>query len=631
VTRTDRGVDLRILGPLEARIDGERRHVGGAKQQAVLAVLLLHADEFVSIDRLIDEVWGDDPPASAAHGVETYVSRLRQLFEGHDPSIVRRGRSYSVELGSATLDARVFEELVRRADRAADAGDFPRSSALTNEAIALWRGPVLSNVALAAAGRAAAERLEELRLRRLEARFNAELALGRHRDVIAELRRLVDQHPFREEFVAQLMLALYRSARQAEALEVYERTRVALADELGLRPSVELQELSARIVRQEAQLASPRIDRGHVLTRTPATASRSKRSVTVLLAAAAGIVATVLSLSASTGPPHVAPAAAADRASSQPTATRGARVTLVLPRRRREPITPWLADTFVQALRRHGATWGVKTTVVVGADAWLVGKPAAGAADIVLVFGEVPARRLSPLVARMPHTRFVFLDASLADLGIKGVSNASAVRFADEEESHLVGYLSALVAPRSGASGDHVDRVSIVAGPVSAHARRVVAGFREGVKKARRGVAIRVDYVDHVGDATACERAANAQIDAGSDVVFAAAGRCGLGAVAVARLRGVWAVGGYQDGVDLGPNVLAVTYKDYDHALEAVLEAFTRGALPAGGDLTLGLADDYAVGIEDADRNNAVPEWIWSKVAERCSELRRETMSPPST
>lgn len=186
-------VELRILGPLEANVGDEQIPLGGAKQRAVLAVLLLRANEVVPVGRLIDEVWGDDPPPSAAHSLEAYVSRLRQLFNGHQPSLVRRGAGYSLELRGAVLDARVFVELLDAASLAADQGDPGRASQLGAEALALWRGPALADVSLASAGRAEADRLDELRLRTLELRFEAELARGRHEELVGELRVLVGQ------------------------------------------------------------------------------------------------------------------------------------------------------------------------------------------------------------------------------------------------------------------------------------------------------------------------------------------------------------------------------------------------------------------------------------------------------
>jgi DNA-binding SARP family transcriptional activator/basic membrane lipoprotein Med (substrate-binding protein (PBP1-ABC) superfamily) len=607
-------IELGILGPLEVRLAGESLTPGGAKQRAVLAALLLRDEELVSVERLVDEVWGDDPPPSAAHTLESYVSRLRQLFNGHGPTLVRRGAGYSLELHGATLDSRTFVALYESATLAAAAGEPESVVQHASAALAVWRGPALADVALASAGRAEAERLEELRLRTYELRFEADLALGRHEQVVSELQTLVGQSPYRERFVAQLMLALYRSGRHAEALEAYERTRTALAHDLGLRPSEELQQLSGQIVRQESQLRQPESTPRDVHRRHAQRPSQPRRVAALVLAGAATAVVMAFTATGSASSSQASPAVATP-------AETGARVALVVPSDSRYPqLVPW--DTGSGFFRTSVARWGFETKVLMGSDAGLRRGVEEGGFDLVLVVGRAPAQALRQSVREMPEMKFAFLDSSLADLSLAGVSNASAIRFADEQTSELQGYVSALVPRRGGSPKDRVDKVSVVAGPDSAHARRVVAGFRRGVARVRgRSVAVRVDYVGG-SNLTACERTANDQIDAGSDVVFVDAGHCGLGALAVARLRGVWGIGSYDDGVNLSPHILAVTYKDYAHAIDIVLEDFALGGFRAGEDHTLGLNDNYAVGVEDVDRNKAVPDSIWSKVASLCSRIR---------
>ena len=166
------------------------------------------------------------------------------------------GGRYAALLDGAALDAWQFEQLADAAAAAAAAGDRERAVTASTAALSLWRGPIVADIPLGSTGDNEAKRLEELRLRTLEVRFDAELALGRHDEAVGELQAAVGRHPYRERFVSQLMLALYRSGRQADALEVYERTRRRLGDELGLRPGAELQQLSARIVRQEPELQS---------------------------------------------------------------------------------------------------------------------------------------------------------------------------------------------------------------------------------------------------------------------------------------------------------------------------------------------------------------------------------------
>ena len=254
--------------------------IGGGKQRTVLALLVLRAGEIVPVERLIDELWSDDPPPSAAHTVEGYISRLRGVLQPYGPTIERRGGGYRLDLGRGSVDARTFESLVDDSAAAAAAGEHERAAALSLEGVQLWRGPALADVSL----RAEADRLEELRLRALEQRFDAELQLGRHAGVVAELSTLVGEHPHRERLVAQLMVALYRSGRHADALAVYEATRRSLADELGLQPSADLQRLSGDIVRQETTLTLP-VDGRPGETAPTATRPRRLRAATALAAA----------------------------------------------------------------------------------------------------------------------------------------------------------------------------------------------------------------------------------------------------------------------------------------------------------------------------------------------------------
>ncbi len=240
--------------------------------------------------------------------------------------------------------------------------------------------------------------------------------------------------------------------------------------------------------------------------------------------------------------------------------------------------------------------------------------------DLVLWAGGGPeTRAFAPRVRDLPRTRFVFLDASVEALGLNGVANAAAVRFAKEESSELVGYMSGLVDARG--SEERADVVSVVAFGSTRAARRAVDGFRRGVRKAGPEIEVLVDFVPDGAGRGLCERLANAQIDRGSDVVFVAAGRCGAGAAAVARIRGVWAAGG-NDSIDAGSHVLIRTYAEHLRAVDHAISRFRDGTLPVGGDLVLGLADDYAVGI---DVNSAVPAWIGSAVVRLCSTIREHT------
>ena len=605
MTRRRVAVEFRILGPLEVRLEGRPLSVGGAKQRAALALLLLRAGEIVSVADLVDELWGDDPPPSAAHSLEAYVSRLRRVLPGAGAQLVRRGSGYVLLLGDASLDAQRFTRLHDAASRAAAAGDDGRASVLAAAALALWRGALLGDIRLGTSAHVEAERLEERRLLVFEQRADAELRLGRHELIVGELQPLVRQNPYRERLVALLMLALYRSGRPADALEVYERTRLALADDLGLQPSTELRELSGRIVRHEPAL---RLVSGDEVVAGRRRTSRPAR----LLATAAAAVALAAFVVAAGG--SVGKVAAAEPARDS------VRIALVLPR----PAAAGKRDEIAQYERRvrdylyFEPTYSLQTIVArntVDAGAAV----ARGDFDLVLWVGDgAAAQRFAPHVRDLGRSRVVFLDASMQKLGLQGVRNASAVRFAVEETSELAGYLSGLVTTRG--SEEPVDAVSVVASGSTPATRRVVAGFRRGVQQARAGIDVIVDFVPEEASRRHCEQTANEQIDRGSDVVLVAAGRCGAGAAAVARARNVWAAVDGESSVSDGDHLLVRTYKEHQRAVDAALTAFKAGTLPVGGDIVLGLADDYAVGF--ASESDDVPASVMSAVVRLCSSIR---------
>ncbi|HEX2504165.1 MAG TPA: BTAD domain-containing putative transcriptional regulator, partial [Miltoncostaeaceae bacterium] len=253
-------MEFLILGPLEARADGRALALGGAKQRALLALLLLHRNEVVSTDRLIDGLWGEAPPATAAKVVQVYVSRLRKLLgpsAADGGRLVTRPPGYVLQLAPDELDLDRFEALVERAGRAMASGDPAAASAALGRGLALWRGPPLADLAFEPFAQAAAARLEEQRLAALEGRIEADLALGRAPELIGELAALVGGHPLRERLRRSLVLALYRAGRQAEALEAYRAGRRALVDDLGIEPSPELAELERAILRHDPALALP--------------------------------------------------------------------------------------------------------------------------------------------------------------------------------------------------------------------------------------------------------------------------------------------------------------------------------------------------------------------------------------
>jgi DNA-binding SARP family transcriptional activator len=231
-------MEFRILGPLEVVSDGQALDLGGAKQRALLAVLLLDANNVVSTDRLIAALWEDEPPETAPKALQVYVSALRKLL-GRE-RVQTRAPGYVLEVAPEELDLGRFRELWE--------------GGRTAEALALWRGRPLSDFANARFAQADIARLEDLRVACLEERIDRDLSDGRHAEIAGELEVLVAEHPLRERLRGQLMLALYRSGRQAEALDAYQDARRALVDELGIEPGRELRELHQRILNQDPAL-----------------------------------------------------------------------------------------------------------------------------------------------------------------------------------------------------------------------------------------------------------------------------------------------------------------------------------------------------------------------------------------
>ena len=567
-----------MLGPLEARFAGASIPLGGAKQRAVLATLLLRADQIVPLGLLVEEVWGDEPPQSAEHSLEVYVSRLRALFNGRGPLLARRGQGYALELGAATLDAHLFGRAVDDVAHVASSGEHERASRTAAAALRMWRGPVCADVRLGPAGRATADGLEEARLRTLEVRFDAELALGHHEELVGDLRAVTAQQPYQERFVAQLMIALYRSGRHAEALEVYEQTRRRLDDELGLQPSAELQQLSARIVRQEPELqgATPR-------KKTPGRRSpverRARRIAGLALVGVATAAAMALAASGS------APQPAFDLAHG--------RVALVLPAHPAESgfehsignnRLQWTTTAFDETSAGYGLEAETLTVDEVDPSRAeidsLVRRIEAGRFDLVLLQGDqASARLLAPHVAALAPTRFFFIDTSLAQLSLEGVPNVTATRFALEHPARMAGYASGLMKSRD-LHGRRSGAISVVAGVRDAETRRVVAGFRMGVHDVLPGARVRVDYAGETDDPTPCERLANDQINAGAGIIFVVAGRCGLGAAAVARLRRTWIAGEDEYGIGEQPWVVGSMFKDWERLPRDAIAGLVAGVFP---------------------------------------------------
>src|SRR4029453_8444820 len=259
-------MDFRILGPLQVVGDDGPLRLGGPKQHAVLAHLILRPNRIVPAGLLIDELWGDGPPETAKNTLQTYVYRLRKVLG--DTRIEAGSGGYLLRAEPDEIDAGRFEALVKRAK--ALALDPPAALAALEEGLALWRGDALADISEEPSLRGEIARLEELRLAAIEHRITTELAMGSHTTVVSELEALTARYPLRERLWAHLMLALYRGGRQAEALDAYDRARQVLASELGSDPSSELQELHQQILSQDPELRGP-------VTPAPVSTPRASR------------------------------------------------------------------------------------------------------------------------------------------------------------------------------------------------------------------------------------------------------------------------------------------------------------------------------------------------------------------
>jgi DNA-binding SARP family transcriptional activator len=256
----EQGVYFKLLGPLEAEMDGTTLRLDGGKQRAVLTALLAAANDLVPLGRLIDWSWSRRPPRAAAAVIQAHISRLRRLIEPHRPAwspprvLVYRAPGYVLRVAPDQLDMLVFERLVADGRMALERDDAPRAAAILGRALALWRGSPLADVSHVDAAQDIIARLESLRLSAIVTRIEADLRLGRDASLVPELEGLVRTHPFDERLCAQLMIALYRCGRQAESLEVYGRMRDVLARELKIAPAPASRRLQKAILTQDPTL-----------------------------------------------------------------------------------------------------------------------------------------------------------------------------------------------------------------------------------------------------------------------------------------------------------------------------------------------------------------------------------------
>ena len=275
-------LDFRILGPLEALDGGRPVVLGGSRQRALLALLLLHANEAVAAERLLEELWGEPRPATAAKTLQVSVSRLRKALA--DDVVVTRGHGYELRIDPERLDAHRFARGLAAGRAALEAGDAAGAAAALEAALALWRGPPLDDLGYEPWAQPEIARLQDARVAAHEQLVEAKLALGRHAEVVGELEALIGAHPYHEGLRRQLMLALYRSDRQADALRAYQDARRALVEALGLEPGERLRALEAAILAQAPELAAPAAAAPPPPPQPAAAPAAARRLLSVLVA-----------------------------------------------------------------------------------------------------------------------------------------------------------------------------------------------------------------------------------------------------------------------------------------------------------------------------------------------------------
>jgi DNA-binding SARP family transcriptional activator len=287
-------VEVRLLGPFEVTDAGRSLTVGGGRRRSLLALLALHPNEVLPAEQLIDELWGARPPPTAPKGLQVQVSQLRKDLaqEGHDPILQTRSNGYVLQIPPDHVDIRRFERMLEEGTQALDDGEPGRAAERLRAALAIWRGPPLTDFTYEPFAQREIARLEELRLVAIEQRIEADLALGRHKHVVPELEALVAEEPLRERLRWLLMLALYRCGRRADALAVYRRGRRAMVEELGLEPGPALRELEAEILGDAPELAAPAIapPASPPARRTPPRAALALVGVAALLGVAVLVV-----------------------------------------------------------------------------------------------------------------------------------------------------------------------------------------------------------------------------------------------------------------------------------------------------------------------------------------------------
>ena len=591
-------MEFRLLGPLEVATDDGMVVLGSPQQRALLAVLLIRRNEIVPLDAISAALWPADPPRTAAQIVRVYVSQLRKLL-GDDEErriLITHSSGYSLRTGAREVDADRFESLCSEAREFLSGGDPESARRLLDEALLLWRGEPLAEFAYDDFAAPEARRLTEVRLGALEDRFDAALAVGQAGDLVASLEQLANEHPLREHLHAQLMLALYRADRQADALAVFQSVRRRLVDELGLEPGETLRSLHTRMLQRDPELVRARA--WPIPPRLRDDPRRTRRlvgaTVLVLLAVAAAAAFVVWDRGHTSSP--LGPL----------------RVTLVSRGNPPSSSNESAVETGpIDGLRAAARDLGVTTSTVWHGQ---FGR-AAATSDLVILAVTPYAddfKAIARLARRYPKKRFVIQDAVTAGPPFGGLRNVTGMAVDNRELGYLAGYLAGLMVRPD-------QTISAVGGVPVTSVRDLITGYKAGAKNAQPSTRVDVGYSGSFVDQPRCERLAGEQIDAGAKVVFDVAGDCGFGAMQAAQIRGVWGIGVDSDLSYLGPQILASAVKRFDRSIEAVIALDIEGKLPRGGNVKLNLAND-AVGLVGI--SNQVPDSARRRLEAVAARLR---------
>jgi DNA-binding SARP family transcriptional activator/basic membrane lipoprotein Med (substrate-binding protein (PBP1-ABC) superfamily) len=594
-------MEFRLLGPLEVAEDGRPVSLGGSRACALLALLLLHRNQVVAVDRIVDELW-ERPPKTGTQVVRVYVSQLRKALEAgrsdEPPRVLLTRRSgYLLKVDPEEVDLDRFEALRAEGRRLLDAGEIPDAASTLREALSLWRGPPLQDFAYEAFAQPEIARLEELHLATLEELFEAQLAAGRGSELVADLEQLLKANPLRERLRAQLMLALYRAGRPADALETYQRGRRISVDELGLEPGEILRQLETKILQQDPELDQPKPPPPPM--QTPAQPPPRRRRLAVASVALLVIGgATTAALLTAAAPNRGQPAAAHD-----PT-----RVALVVEGSRSPSnMSPEVIDQ-INGLDTAAADSSVQTRVLYGGyqlrGFLRTTARAARNSDLVIVGPTPNAEGLAELTRRFPSTHFLVLGPVFnKPSAFTGQRNVTGIHFNEYENGYLGGYLAALMTHGKQA-------VSAIAGGHAQPVPDLINGFKAGARHARPNIRVLVTYTNTFINQGVCEAAANQQIHRGSTVVFDVAGECGLGALDAVGIDGARALSADSNLSNYGPQMLGSVVDRLDRVTAFTVTLFAAGQLPGGQDLPLDLASG-AIGLVGI---NHVPQTVRAKV-----------------